>query len=396
MLVPGSLALISATFPQTQRGAAIGTWSAFSGITAAIGPVIGGALVEHYSWTWAFLVNLPLGLLLLALCAWRVPESTGANTSSPVDWAGAALATIGLAGVVYALIQAPAQGWSNGAVLGALGLGVAALAGFVRVEAKSAAPMLPLALFRERNFAGANLLTLLLYAALGGSLYFLPLNLIQVQGLGATAAGAALLPFIAIMFTLSRWAGTLVDRYGAKLPLIIGPVIAAAGFALFTWPGVGANYWSGFLPAICVLGLGMSITVAPLTTTVMNAVSAEHAGTASGVNNAVSRTAGLLAIAVFGIVLAWAFDARLDTLVAQAKAPPELAAAVLAQRQKLAGIVVPTGAPAAVAQALRQAIDAAFVAGFRWVMGLCAGLALLSALSAWLLIDGKKAPPAPL
>ncbi|HEX4327796.1 MAG TPA: MFS transporter, partial [Burkholderiales bacterium] len=360
------------------------------------GPVIGGALVEHYSWTWAFLVNLPLGLLLLALCAWRVPESTGANTSSPVDWAGAALATIGLAGVVYALIQAPAQGWSNGAVLGALGLGVAALAGFVRVEAKSAAPMLPLALFRERNFAGANLLTLLLYAALGGSLYFLPLNLIQVQGLGATAAGAALLPFIAIMFTLSRWAGTLVDRYGAKLPLIIGPVIAAAGFALFTWPGVGANYWSGFLPAICVLGLGMSITVAPLTTTVMNAVSAEHAGTASGVNNAVSRTAGLLAIAVFGIVLAWAFDARLDTLVAQAKAPPELAAAVLAQRQKLAGIVVPTGAPAAVAQALRQAIDAAFVAGFRWVMGLCAGLALLSALSAWLLIDGKKAPPAPL
>ncbi|MDB5804974.1 MAG: major facilitator transporter [Betaproteobacteria bacterium] len=394
LLVPGSLSLISAAFPKEERGAAIGTWSAFSGITAAIGPVIGGALVERYSWTWAFLVNLPLGLLLLALCAWRVPESTGADTTSPVDWAGASLATLGLAGVVYALIQAPAQGWTDAGVLAALLLGIAAFAGFLRVEAKSEAPMLPLHLFAERNFAGANLLTLLLYAALGGSLYFLPLNLIQVQGMGATAAGAALLPFIAIMFTLSRWAGTLVDRYGAKLPLVIGPTIAAAGFALFTWPGVASSYWSGFLPAICVLGLGMSITVAPLTTTVMNAVGAEHAGMASGVNNAVSRAAGLLAIAAFGIVLAWAFDAQLDASLARIKAPPELLASVLAQRQKLAGIAIPADAPAAVAQSLHHAIGTAFVAGFRWVMGLCAALALLSALSAWLLIDGKPAPRA--
>ena len=395
LMVPGSLALISATFPKEERGAAIGTWSAFSGITAAVGPVIGGWLVDHYSWTWAFLVNLPLGLVLLLICAWRVPESVGAGVKGPIDAAGALLATLGLAGVVYALIQAPALGYTHAAVLGAAGIGVAALAWFIRVEARSAAPMLPLALFRERNFAGANLLTLLLYAALGGGLFFLPWNLIQVQGLGATSAGAALLPFIAIMFTLSRWAGTLVDKFGARLPLVIGPSIAALGFALFMVPGTGANYWTVFFPAVCVLGLGMSITVAPLTTTVMNAVGAERAGMASGVNNAVSRTAGLLAIAAFGIVLAWAFNTQLDAALAGTPLPAELTAAVLAQRAKLAGISIPAGASAEAAQLLRGAIGTAFVAGFRWVMGICVALALLSALSAWVLIDGKQAQEQP-
>ena len=390
LMVPGSLALISSAFPPSERGAAIGTWSAFSGITAAIGPVIGGWLVDNYSWTWAFLVNLPLGVLLLAICLLRVPESTGGDTS-PVDLPGAVLATLGLAGVVYALIQAPEQGWTNPLVGGALVLGMAALSWFVMVERRSAAPMLPLALFGERNFAGANLLTLLLYAALGGGLFFLPLNLIQVQGMGATAAGAALLPFIAIMFVLSRWAGTLVDRFGAKLPLVAGPAIAALGFALFMLPGVGANYWTAFFPAVCVLGLGMSVTVAPLTTTVMNAVGAERAGMASGVNNAVSRAAGLLAIAAFGILLAWAFNASLGNALAGAQLAPELVSAVLAQRDKLAGIAIPGGTSAAHAQVLHAAIGAAFVAGFRWVMGLCALLALLSALSAWLLVDGKHA-----
>jgi EmrB/QacA subfamily drug resistance transporter len=397
LMVPGSLALISAAFPQKERGAAIGTWSAFSGITAAIGPVIGGALVEHYSWTWAFLVNLPLGVLLLAICALRVPESRGGDAGGPIDLAGAVLATMGLAGVVYALIQAPAQGWTHPGVIGAGVSGMAAIACFLRVEAKSAAPMLPLALFREPNFAGANLLTVLLYAALGGGLFFLPLNLIQVQGMGATGAGAALLPFIAIMFVLSRWAGTLVDRVGAKLPLVIGPLIAALGFALFMLPGVGANYWTTFLPAVCVLGLGMSVTVAPLTTTVMNAVGPGRAGMASGVNNAVSRAAGLLAIAAFGIVLAWAFKASLvDALgvTALAKPPPEVAA-VLAQSSRLAGIVIPEGVAPATAQRLRETIGSAFVAGFRWVMGLSALLALLSALSAWMWIDGKEGAARP-
>ncbi len=395
LLVPGSLALISAAYPQSERGAAIGTWSAFSAITAAIGPVIGGFLVDHYSWKWAFLVNAPIGAVLLFICATRVPESRGTATREPIDVAGACLVTIGLAGVVFALIEAPTHGWTSPRIGGAAGIGLVALALFIRVQGRSRAPMLPLALFRQRDFAGANLLTLLLYAGLGGGLFFLPLNLIQVQGLGATAAGAALLPFVAILFLLSRWAGTLVDKYGSKPPLVVGPMIAAAGFALFALPSVGASYWTAFLPAVCVLGLGMAITVAPLTTTVMNSVGQELAGTASGVNNAVSRAAGLLAIAAFGIVLTWAFNATLSRELARSQLPPSVSAAIFAQNQKLAGIVIPQGLPEPVVSALKLMIGQSFVAGFRWVMVLSAGLALLSALSAWWLIGNTAPAPAP-
>jgi EmrB/QacA subfamily drug resistance transporter len=390
LLVPGSLALISANFAATQRGAAIGTWSACSGITAAIGPVIGGFLVDHYSWIWAFLVNAPVGLVLLWICARKVPESRG-RVGRQIDVRGASLVTLGLAGVVYALIEAPSRGWSAGEVWMAAAMGVLGLLLFVREEARSAGPMLPLTLFHERNFAGANVLTLLLYAALGGSLFFLPLNLIQVQGYGATEAGAALLPFIAIMFALSRWAGGLVDRFGSRLPLIVGPLIAAVGFALFAWPSVGGSYWTAFFPAICILGLGMSITVAPLTTTVMNAVGEERAGTASGVNNAVSRTGPLLAIALFGMLLTLSFNQSLSLRLADVHAPPALVASLLAQREKLAGIVVPSGYPAELRGAVRQAIELSFVDGFRRVMWLSAMLALLSGVSAAILIRGKPA-----
>jgi EmrB/QacA subfamily drug resistance transporter len=383
LLIPGSLALLSSAYPKERRGAAIGTWSAFSGITAAIGPVLGGFLVEHASWHWAFLVNLPLGILLVVVCFWRVPESKGMNAGH-IDIAGAVLATIGLAGVVYAFIEAPLQGWFSPAVMTSGVVGIAGLVAFVIVEMRIAAPMLPLGLFRDRDFAGANLLTLLLYASLGGSMFFVPLNLIQVQGYGATAAGASLLPFIAIMFLLSRWTGRLVDVVGARLPLIVGPTIAAAGFALYALPGVGGSYWTTFFPAACVLGLGMSITIAPLTTTVMNALDPARAGTASGVNNAVSRVAGLLAIAVFGIVLTQGFDAALQTGLKDV--PADVVQSVMAQKAKLAGIQVTNGEA-------RQVIDAAFVAGFRRVMLLSAGLAVLSALAAGLMIRPAKKKP---
>jgi len=397
LLVPGSLALISATFPESQRGQAIGTWSAFSGIAAAIGPVVGGFLVDHYSWTWAFLINLPLGAALLALCAAKVPESRAEPAQhAALDIVGAVLATLGLAGVVFACIEAPGRGWTSPLVLGAGIAGIAALALFVLVESRSRAPMLPLALLRIRNFAGANLLTLLLYAALGGGLYFFPLNLIQVQGYSAAAAGAALLPFIAIMFLLSRWAGKLVDRFGPRRPLVIGPLVAAAGFALFALPSVGSSYWVAFLPAVSVLGLGMAVTVAPLTTTVMNSVGAEQAGLASGVNNAVSRAGALLAIAVFGLVMSAAFDASLDEGLKALELPAKVQAAIVEQRPKLAAIAVPAGLPEAKAAGIKQAVGESFVAGFRRVMLVCAALAVLSALSAWLLIaSGKPARPTP-
>ncbi len=389
LLVPGSLALISASFPQERRGQAIGTWSAFSGIAAAVGPVVGGFLVDRYSWTWAFLMNLPLGAVLLGLCITKVPDDRPTGARQPaLDIAGAALATLALAGIVFAFIEAPNLGWRAAAVWGALLAGTLALALFLGVEARSRSPMLPLSLLRIRNFAGANLLTLLLYAGLGGGLYFFPLNLIQVQGYGAAAAGAALLPFVAIMFALSRWAGKLVDRFGPRPPLIVGPLIAAAGFALFALPGVGGNYVATFLPAVSVLGLGMAVTVAPLTTTVMNSVGSELAGLASGVNNAVSRAGALLAIAVFGVVMRAAFDPALDSRIAALRLPDSVQRAIEEQRPRLGAVTPPADVDGAKAAAIRLAVGEAFVAGFRRVMLACAALALLSALSSWLLIGG--------
>jgi EmrB/QacA subfamily drug resistance transporter len=395
LLVPGSLALISASFPEKERGKAIGTWSGFSGITAAVGPVLGGFLVDHFSWTWAFLINIPMALLVLWIVWRHVPESRGASARGGLDLWGALLATAGLGGIVYAFIEAPTQGWASPAVIAALVIGVAGSLGFVAAERRVRAPMLPLALLRIGNFSGANLLTLLLYAALGGGLYFFPLNLIQVQGYSATVAGAALLPFVLILFALSRWAGQLVDRFGPRLPLVVGPSIAAAGFALFAVPGVGASYWSGFLPAVVVLGLGMAVTIAPLTTTVMNAVGPEQAGVASGVNNAVSRAAAVLAIAVFGAIMAWAFDTALAEHLRGMGASAQVTAFLEGERSKLAGAAVPPGVDAATATALKRAVAESFVAGFRWVMLLGAALAALSAASAWWMIRGAPAAREP-
>jgi predicted MFS family arabinose efflux permease len=258
------------------------------------------------------------------------------------------------------------------------------------VEARRAAPMLPLGLFRIRDFAAANLLTLLLYAALGGALFFVPLNLIEVQGYSATSAGAALLPFVLILFVLSRWSGRLVDRVGPKLPLVGGPLIAAFGFALFARPGAGAGYATGFLPAIVVLALGMAIVIAPLTTTVMNSVGPEMAGIASGVNNAVSRTAALLAIAGFGLLMAWAFDATLQSSLAPLNLPEKLLAALRAGRGKFDAASLPAGTASATAAAIADAVAIAFVSGFRWVMLTAAALAVASGLSAALMIGGER------
>src|SRR5213082_1278823 len=337
VLVPGSLAIISSSFSENERGRAIGTWSGFSAITAGIGPVMGGWLIEHVSWRAVFFINLPIALLVILISLWHVAENSD-KENTRVDWLGAILAATGLGALVYGLIESSRLGFADKSVILVLTAAGALLVVFLFVEARISQPMLPLALFRGRTFTGANLLTFLLYAALGGTLFFLPLNLIQVQHYTATAAGAALLPFILIMFFLSRWSGGLIVSYGAKLPLIIGPLIAAGGFALFLLPNVGGSYWTNFLSPIVILGLGMAISVAPLTTTVMNSVASNRAGIASGVNNAVARTAGLLAIAVLGIVMLHVFSGALDQRLAKYELPSSASRSLQAQRTKLAAI----------------------------------------------------------
>jgi EmrB/QacA subfamily drug resistance transporter len=394
MLVPGSLAIISAAFPTDQRGKAIGTWSGFTGITAAIGPVLGGWLVQHFSWRWVFFINLPIAAVVIVISWLFVPESCGESSKRKLDIPGAFLITLGLGLLVFGMIEAPGHGWTNPEAWGPAAAGVVAIGFFLWCEARTDTPLLPLQLFQSRNFSGANLLTLLLYAALGALLFFLPYNLIQVQGFTPTQAGAANLPLILILFFLSRWAGGLVAHYGAKLPLVIGPVVAACGFLLFAKPGIGGSYWTTYFPAMIVLGLGMSGVVAPLTTTVMDSVSERQAGVASGVNNAVSRVAALLSIAVLGMVAFHVFNTQLGNKLEAANLPEHAKQAVLEQRNRLTQIEPPKGLNADQQQTLKRSIDESFLAGFRWVMCISAGLALLSAFSAWSMIQRKPSKPA--
>jgi EmrB/QacA subfamily drug resistance transporter len=381
LLVPGSLAIISNSFSEQERGRAIGIWSGLSAITTGIGPVLGGWLIEHVSWRAVFFINLPLAFVVVLVSLRHVVENSDRETTR-VDWPGAILAALGLGALVYGLIESSQVGFTDRAVIMALATGVVVLILFLLVESRLSSPMLPLTLFRSRTFAGTNLLTFLLYAALGGTLFFLPLNLIQVQHYTPTAAGAVLLPFILIMSLLSRWAGGLVARYGPKLPLVVGPVITAAAYILFLLPGIGGNYWTNFFPPAVVLGIGMAITVAPLTTTVMNSIAQSRAGIASGVNNAVARTASLVAIAVLGVVMIQVFKSNLDHRLSSASMPGAIVQSVQTQSTRLAAIDVPQNLNAETRQVIRSAIDESFVSGFRCVMLIGGALAAASAVTA--------------
>ena len=381
LLVPGSLAIISAEFDERSRGRAIGTWSAATAILAAVGPVIGGWVIERLSWRGIFFLNLPLCALVLPILFRHVRESRDPDAPRSLDWLGTALVTLGLGGLVFGFIAAPQLGFGAPRVRAPLIVGSLALIAFGIAEVAEREPMIPPRLFKVRTFTGANLLTLLLYAALSGALFFVPFLLIQVRGYSATAAGAALLPFVLLVFALSRWSGALADRLGAKRFLVAGPLVAGLGFGLLSLAANPGSYWTTCFPGIAVLGLGMAIAVAPLTTTVMNAAESSLAGTASGVNNAVARTGGVLAIAVLGVLVFGRFRADLAESAARMSTTPSARAFLVEAGTRVAAARIPDDLPAPVATALREAVDQSFTSAFRLAMLVAAALAAAAAVS---------------
>jgi len=383
LLVPSSLALLSAAFSEHDRGRAVGTWSALTAVATAIGPALGGWLVQAVSWRAVFFLNLPIAAAVLVIASTKIGESRSPSATR-LDWPGTLLATFGLGALVYGLIEAPTAGWGDPRAFGSVSAGVAALAAFLLVERRSRAPMVSPRLFRIRTFTAANLLTFFLYAALSAALFYLPFELIQSRGYSPSAAGAAIFPLIVLVSVLSRPAGMLADRIGPRVPLTVGPLVAAGGYALLAVGRADAPYAVALLPGLVLLGLGMAFVVAPLTATVLNAVGSDEAGAASGINNAVARVAALLAIAVFGILAASAFNRSLDRRLDAAAVSPAVRSALAPERAKGGALKPPAGASETESRAITSATRVSLDAAFR-VVALGSGvLALLaSGCAAW-------------
>lgn len=378
IMMPGSLALLSSAYPLDQRGRAVGIWATATAAAVSMGPLLGGWAVQYLGWRWIFFVNPPLALLaLLMLAAARRKDPAVARTAT-IDWPGALAATTGLGGVTVALLEYPRHGAAAPLVWGGFVIGLAMLAAFIVLERRATSPMLPLSAFRNRTFTGINGMTVLFYAALQGAMFYLPFNLLQVQGYTPVQAGATLLPFAVMVAALSRWSGGLVDRFGPRAPLFAGALLAAAGFALLGLPGQAAPLITGYLPGVTVLGAGFGIAITPITTVALAAVGPERVGLASAVNNAAARFGGLMAIAVLGIVLSLAFQDALTAGLSEQT--------INAGARESAGFVVlepPRNLPPELWQRYSDAADAAFIHGFRLLMAICASLALAAALIAW-------------
>ncbi|WP_210515476.1 MFS transporter [Hymenobacter terricola] len=393
LLIPGSLALISAGFPAARRGQAIGTWSAATTLVTLGGPALGGWLADAGWWRAIFLLNLPLAAVAL-LVLWRKVPETRDETATGNDWAGSALVALGLAALTFGLLSAPALGWASPRAWGPFGAGVLALGAFVAVEARSAHPMLPLGLFRSRTFSGTNLLTLLLYGALTAAMLFVSLNLVQVQGYSQLEAGLAFAPMGLLIALLSRRAGRWADQHGPRRLLTAGPLVVAAGFGWLSEIGLTAGpaaYWTTFSPGVALFGLGMALTVVPLTTAVMTAVDDQYAGTASGINNAVARTAGVLALAILGAFALTHFAGQLEQRTASLPLSTEARQLLHQEAGNLGAAAVPAAVSAAERGAVRTAIRESFRHTYQQMLWLCAGLAVASAgLAFWLVPMGPR------
>jgi EmrB/QacA subfamily drug resistance transporter len=374
LLTPSALAVIVSAFPPRERGAAIGTWTAWTGIAMIVGPLGGGWLVDHTSWRWIFAINVPFVIVTLVLVAVAVGERKRDASLREVDWAGAALCALGLAGPVFALIRQPELGWGSPGVVAPFVAGIVLLAAFLAWERRAPRAMMPLGLFRRRNFATGNAETFVMYGGLAIFLFFLVLFLQQVAGYTALEAGLVTIPTTMVMFAFSRYAGRLADRFGPRLFMGVGPLIQAAGLLLLTRVGSTFDYWTDMLPAILVFAVGLTATVAPLTATVLADADESNAGIASGINNAIARVAGLLAVAAVGAIVAASFRAHVDRELAGRQLSPAAAGVVAeAKRRTLARADV-SRIPPAERQVVDRAVTKASVDAFHVSMSVAAGL----------------------
>ncbi len=392
LMIPGSLSIITSTFPGEQ-GKAIGTWSAVTTLVTVGGPILGGALADAGLWRMVFFINIPIGIISLLILWRKVPESRDEESGHSLDYTGAIAIIAGLALLTYGFLKIPETGFNNWQIYTSLGGGFIALIIFIIIEKKSKHPMMPLQLFNNKTFTGANLLTFFLYAALFAGMLFLTLNMVQIQGYSQLQAGLTLLPFTALLIAFSRWSGSLVDKYGPRWFLILGPAVVALGLLLlsFVKQTTGpSSYWTTYFPGILVFGLGMSFTVTPLTTTVMGAVANHYSGTASGINNAISRISNVFANAIIGALAILFFTGFLNSEVKRTSLSDEVKTEVMKQAVDLGDAKVPKSVDSKNKVEIKKLYKEAFINSYVQVMRICAVLAALSALMAFLFIKNEE------